>query len=82
MSAKIFALSAAALLSGLVACDSGTWADVVGMAGGCKGGKPAGLGIKTAADVKLIGQATCATRQKNYTGDFQCKGETLQVKCG
>ena len=71
----------AALLATLAACDSGTWVDVIGPAGGCKGGKPAGFGIKTAEDVKMFGQAMCATRQKNYTGDFQCKGEDLQVKC-
>lgn len=73
--------TAAALLAGLVACDSGTWVDVPGIAGGCKGGKPNGLGMKGPADVKLFAQGLCATRQKNYAGDFQCKGEDLQVKC-
>ena len=80
MKAKFLALSTAAL-AGMAACDSGTWDDVPGIAGGCKGGKPAGFGIKTAEDVKMFGQAMCATRQKNYTGEFQCKGDDLQVKC-
>lgn len=80
MKTKLLALGGA-LLAGLVACDSGAWADVPGLMGGCKGGKPSGLGMKSAADVKLFAQGVCATRQKNYTGDFQCKGEDLQVKC-
>jgi hypothetical protein len=28
-----------------------------------------------------MGKGTCATRQKNYAGNFQCKGDVLQVKC-
>ncbi len=80
MKAKTLALSTA-LLASLAACDSGIWVDVPGIAGGCTAGKPSGLGMKTAADVKMLGQGMCATRQKNYTGDFQCKGEDLQVKC-
>lgn len=80
MNTKILALCAA-LLAGLVACDSGTWADVPGPVGGCKGGKPNGLGMESPADIKIIAQGLCASRQKNYTGDFQCKGEDLQVKC-
>lgn len=80
MKPKTLALSIV-LLASLAACDGGTWVDIPGIAGGCTGGKPSGLGMKSAADVKLFAQGVCATRQKNYTGDFQCKGEDLQVKC-
>ena len=76
-----FKMTALGLLANLAACDSGTWADVVGPTAGCKNGKPAGLGITNAEDVKLLGKMTCATRQKNYAGEFQCKGADLQVKC-
>jgi len=64
------------VLLSLSACDSGTWVDVV-VLGDCKNGSP----IANPADVKVFGQSWCAQRQKNYTGDFQCKGDQLQVKC-
>jgi hypothetical protein len=69
------------VLAALSACDGGAWVDVGGVMGGCKGGKPNGLGVRSPADVKIVGQQMCATRQKNYAGEFQCKGEDLQVKC-
>ena len=47
-----FKMTALGLLASLAACDSGTWADVVGPTAGCKNGKPAGLGITNAEDVK------------------------------
>lgn len=80
MKARFLAISTA-VLAGMAACDSGAWVDVGGVIGGCKGGKPDGLGVRSAADVKLVGQQTCAGRQKNYAGEFQCKGTDLQVKC-
>jgi hypothetical protein len=63
-------------LSSLSACnDSGTWVDAAGQQ--CKNGKFPG----DPADIKMVGQAWCATRQKNFTGDSQCKGDDFQVKC-
>jgi hypothetical protein len=50
------------LLASLAACDSGTWVDIPGIAAGCTGGKPSGLGMKSAADVKLFAQGMCAAR--------------------
>ena len=67
----------AALLT-LSACDSGTWADAMGAE--CKNGKPAGL-VSDPGWVKLGGQATCAGRQKNFTGDVRCEGDRFQFKC-
>ena len=65
------------VLLSLSACDSGTWADAMGGGGGCKNGKPEG----TPDEIKMVAKLMCDTRQKNYTGDFQCKGDDLQVKC-
>jgi hypothetical protein len=71
----------AVVLTTLSACDSGTWVNVPGIAGGCKGGKPNGLGMKGPEDVKIFAEGLCLVQQKNYAGEFQCKGEDLQVRC-
>lgn len=65
-------------LLGLSACDSGTWVDAVGM--DCVKGKPPDA-FSEPAEMKMLGQSWCVTRQKNYTGEFQCKGDDLQFKC-
>lgn len=74
-------------LLGLSACGNGdsggNWADVTGF--GCKNGKP-DEALTTATTtipgyMQEMGKGTCATRQKNFTGDTQCKGDRLQVKC-
>ena len=70
-----------ALLS-LSACDSSTFVDVPLI--DCKNGKPFMAMLGTAidpADFKAHSQKACSTRQKNYSGDFQCKGDTFQAKC-
>jgi hypothetical protein len=63
-------------LLSLFACDDGgTWVDAAMQP--CKNGKYLG----SPADIKLVGQSWCATRQKNFTGESQCKGDDFQVKC-
>jgi hypothetical protein len=56
----------AVVLTTLSACDSGTWVNVPGIAGGCKGGKPNGLGMKGPEDVKIFAEGLCLVQQKNY----------------
>lgn len=67
------------VLLSLSACDSGVWADVPMF--NCKNGKPEGVAGTDAGYLKELGKGTCMTRQKNFTGDSQCNGDNLQVKC-
>jgi hypothetical protein len=70
-------------LLGLSACSGGTWADVPAF--GCKNGKPdeAMTNMETTLPgyTAEMGKGTCATRQKNFAGSMQCKGDRLQAKC-
>ena len=65
-------------LLSLSACnDSDTWVDADRDV--CKNGKlPSDV---TAGGIKLLGPGYCAIRQKSFTGEFQCNGDILQVKC-
>jgi len=65
------------VLLSLSACGSGTWVDTVGPS--CKDGKF--VKDAYAEMMKDIGKGTCMTSGKSFTGDIQCKGDDVQVKC-
>jgi hypothetical protein len=66
-----------AMLVSLSACDSGAWVDTVGPS--CKNGE-----LDNLISTKIfheIAKGTCMTSGKSFTGDIQCKGDDVQVKC-
>ena len=71
----------------LTACGKSNWADVTGPLGPeeCKDGKPPENMLtgdrSDPSYMKNLGAGTCMMRQKNYSGEFRCKGDKLQVKC-
>lgn len=64
------------VLMSLSACDSGTWVDAVSL--DCKNGSLVG---SPTGNNKDIARGFCAVSGKAFTGEFQCKGNDVLVKC-
>lgn len=61
----------------LSACNTGSWVDTVGPS--CKNGE---LEKNIVNDqINEIAKGTCMASGKSFTGDIQCKGDDVQVKC-
>jgi len=61
----------------LPACNGGTWVDTVGPS--CENGELSKNIIND--QINEIAKGTCMASGKAFTGDVQCKGNDVQVKC-
>ena len=78
---KTIALALAVL--GIAGCDNGKWLNMPVPMNDCAAFEQEKASTKKDAEeaMKMLAQPICLQSGTNYTGDYRCKDDNLQIKC-